>query len=390
MIQKWFDKIRFKNLPDKTDTNVLVVDSNGDMGINTSLGGDITAVTMTTDSGSGSAASVTAGNASFSILGSNGVGVTNLGATITAVAVPAEIDHDSLNNFDANEHFTQANITTVGTIDTGVWNGTSITTTYTDAKVTSIAAGDGIDVSSGTGDVTITAETASATNPGVVELATTDEADTGTDTDRAVTPEGLKSHVDLRFSYAYMTWSASAVSSVDGSDPEWVFPNTGKGIYEEDWNKDENIKTTSVGSTTYTVTRMSAVNGLVVPHDAKCMGFHAHGRNNDTSASFRAGLFHLEGSTTGTTNSSGVDYGNTGVTHEATLRWIATADQAEASGGTDGTSSTNYRGPCKLVSNVTAIDVSPGDVLLPAIMGPDASDEIFVTMTIILKVPLTT
>jgi len=231
---------------------------------------------------------------------------------------------------------------------------------------------------------------ATASAQGAVELATTGEADTGTDTVRAVTPAGLKSHVDARYSYAYMTWSASAVSSVDGSDPEWVFPNTGKGIYEEDWNKDEDIKATSTGTTTYTVTRMSAINGLVVPHTGVCVGFHAHGRNDDTSASFKAGLFHLEGSTTGTTNNGGVDYGNTGATHEATLRWIATADQAEASGGADGTASTNYRGPCKLVSNTDPLAVSPGDVLLPAIMGPDNSDEIFVTMTIILKIPLTT
>jgi len=67
--------------------------------------GDITAVTITTDSGGGSAASDTEGSADFSILGSNGVGVTNSGTTITATAVPGEIDHDSLNNFVAAEHY---------------------------------------------------------------------------------------------------------------------------------------------------------------------------------------------------------------------------------------------------------------------------------------------
>ena len=66
--------------------------------------GDITAVTITTDSGGGSAASDASGSADFSILGANGVGVTNSGTTITAVAVPGEIDHDSLQNFVANEH----------------------------------------------------------------------------------------------------------------------------------------------------------------------------------------------------------------------------------------------------------------------------------------------
>ena len=231
---------------------------------------------------------------------------------------------------------------------------------------------------------------ATASAVGAVELATTSEADTGTDTTRAVTPEGLKSHVDLRYAESFMTWSASGVSSMDGSDPEWIFPNTGKGIYEEDWNKDENITATSVGTTTYTVTRYSAVNGFVMPRAGYCLGFHAHGRNNNSDASFKAGLFHLEGSTTSATNNGGVDYGSTGNTNEATLRWIATADEAEASGGADGTSSHSFKGPCKLVSNTTAFAITPGDVLLPAIMGPDGSDEIFITMSIIIATPLTT
>ena len=42
----------------------------------------------------------------------------------------AQIDHDATTNFAANEHFTQANITTVGTIGTGTWQGTAINQTY--------------------------------------------------------------------------------------------------------------------------------------------------------------------------------------------------------------------------------------------------------------------
>ena len=66
--------------------------------------GTITGVSITTDSGSGSRASDNTGTADFSILGSSGVNVTNSGVTITATAVPSEIDHDSLNNFVAAEH----------------------------------------------------------------------------------------------------------------------------------------------------------------------------------------------------------------------------------------------------------------------------------------------
>ena len=96
--------------------------------------GDITGVSITTDSGSGSKAEDTGGSADFSILGSNGVGVTNSGTTITATAVPGEIDHDSLNNFVANEH-----------IDwTGASAGTIHATNYTNttySEATSSAEG---------------------------------------------------------------------------------------------------------------------------------------------------------------------------------------------------------------------------------------------------------
>ena len=256
----------------------------------------------------------------------------------------------------------QTQITSVGTIGTGQWRGDEVTASYMAAGTTDLK--------------------------GALELATEVEAIAGTDAVRAVTPEGLKSHVDTRYSYVYMTWSASGTSSMDGSDPEWVFPNTVKGIYEEDWTKDENIKATSVGATTYTTTRQSAVNALVIPHSGYCVGFHAHGRNNNSDATFKTGLFHYDGSTTSATNATGIDYGATGSTHESTLRWIATADEVEASGGADGTTAHNFKGPCKLVSNTDALAVTAGDVLMPAIMGPDGSDEIYITMTIILKIPI--
>ena len=61
----------------------------------------------------------------------------------TGAVVDGDIDHDSLANFASNEHYTQANITATGTIASGVWNGTSIGTAYTDAKVTSVSGSTG-------------------------------------------------------------------------------------------------------------------------------------------------------------------------------------------------------------------------------------------------------
>tara|TARA_R100001463_G_scaffold49583_8_gene99414 strand:+ start:916 stop:2649 length:1734 start_codon:yes stop_codon:yes gene_type:complete len=113
--------------------------------------------------------------------------------TVDAGGATAHLD------FAIDGHFSVAStgidIATDGTITNATWEGTAIATSHTAAKVTSIVAGDGIDVSGATGDVTVTAETASDSNPGVVELATTAEAVTGTDTARAVTPAGLKARV---------------------------------------------------------------------------------------------------------------------------------------------------------------------------------------------------
>jgi len=68
--------------------------------------------------------------------------VTSVSGSTGAVA-DGDIDHDQLSNFAANEHYTQANITATGTVASGVWQGTSISTTYTDAKVTSVAGSTG-------------------------------------------------------------------------------------------------------------------------------------------------------------------------------------------------------------------------------------------------------
>ena len=60
------------------------------------------------------------------------------------------------------------------------------------SETLTVAGGAGIDTSATGTTVTITGETASDSNAGIVELATTAETTTGTDTARAVTPDGLK------------------------------------------------------------------------------------------------------------------------------------------------------------------------------------------------------
>jgi hypothetical protein len=89
---------------------------------------------------------VTIGNGTASV--TTIAGTLTMGSTATInnsgviqVAAQTVIDHDQLANYAANEHFTQANITTVGTIGTGVWQGTAIATDYLKHKSTFELAG---------------------------------------------------------------------------------------------------------------------------------------------------------------------------------------------------------------------------------------------------------
>ena len=83
-----------------------------------------------------------------------------------------------------------ADITSVSLIsDSGTINQ------LTGAVGFTIEGDEGIDTSATGSTLTITGENASASNKGIVELATTAEAVTGTDTARAVTPAGLKARV---------------------------------------------------------------------------------------------------------------------------------------------------------------------------------------------------
>ena len=95
---------RFKNDVYLEDISTGTIASGGNLGLDSNnkivkaseATGDITGVSITTDSGSGSKAEDTAGSADFSILGSSGVGVTNSGTTITAAVSAAQTTITSL------------------------------------------------------------------------------------------------------------------------------------------------------------------------------------------------------------------------------------------------------------------------------------------------------
>ncbi len=90
----------------------------------------------TTDAGGGTDADLTL-DIDGDIVLDSATGIIKTGSTtfvnnsgVIQVATQGTIDHDSLANYAANEHFTQANIVATGTVASGTWEGTAIADTY--------------------------------------------------------------------------------------------------------------------------------------------------------------------------------------------------------------------------------------------------------------------
>jgi hypothetical protein len=84
------------------------------------------------------------GSANIDLPGVNTSGNQNTTGTAANITASSNTSLTSLSN-----------LATVGTITSGTWQGSSISTTYTDAKVTSVSAGTGISVNTTTGAVTV-------------------------------------------------------------------------------------------------------------------------------------------------------------------------------------------------------------------------------------------
>lgn len=286
---------RFRNDVYLEDISSGTIASGGNLGLdsnnkivkaNVPADGDIDRVRISTSSGN---AEVTSGNADFTLSGSTPIGVTNSGTTITIAANDASTSAKGVASFSSANFSVSSGSVTIksGGVDltdevTGV-----LPVANTAAKVTSIVAGDGIDVSGATGDVTVTAETATDSNPGVVELATTGEADTGTDTARAVTPAGLKSHVDARYHYQYISFSFSVSMTADS----WHTPSQ-HGIDNHSWTNTHKVGGTQVasdnppdvdGSTTISIDYLDQPSCIVIPKACKLVGFYGNSRLHSLS-----------------------------------------------------------------------------------------------------------
>ena len=82
-IVTWFrNDVYLENVTESAQDHVVGIDANGKLYKQDVSTGDITGVTIQTDSGSGSKATDTAGSADFILQGGEGINVTNSGTTI--------------------------------------------------------------------------------------------------------------------------------------------------------------------------------------------------------------------------------------------------------------------------------------------------------------------
>ena len=178
----FFERLFLKKLDNPgSDTDKFVVaDSEGKLGYRTGSeilsdidGGDITGVTIETDSGSGSKASDSTGRADFKLLGGEGMDVTNSTTTITVAGEDATVSNKGIASFATADFGVSSGAVSLGddvvkdvSTDSGAVTPSSHTVTF--------SGGEGIDTSGSGATVTIAGEDATTSNKGIASFNTND------------------------------------------------------------------------------------------------------------------------------------------------------------------------------------------------------------------------
>ena len=321
-------------------------------------------------------------------IGSTAASVTTVAGTLTMgstatinnsgviqVAAQTVIDHDQLANYAANEHFTQANITTVGTIGTGVWQGTAIAHAYigTDAIETDNIAD---------AQVTVAKLHADA-------IQTSGESFADNDTS-LMTSAAVDDKINTKYSTSYITFSAKSTSSY-GTNYVMIHAS---GISESTFSVNSGVDsagdfggvTTEEGGTgtdaTISIVSSNLEQQIPIPETCKLMGFFATtSTSTNTGAGYDTGvaIFHVP--------ESEVDWGGS---NNSTATLIHKSDSSRHSENTSH-SGTNRKKPQK-VSRMdgTVKDLAAGDILIPSIFGETSNQQIMATITLVIATPIKT
>ena len=309
------------------------------------------------------------------LLNSNVTTISGNAGTATALATERDLQVDlsstSADGFDGSGNATDigvkntlavgnggTGVTSLGSINISSFNNDSGFTANT-GDITGVTAGTNLTGGGDTGAVTINLADASTSFKGAVELATTGEADTGTDTTRAVTPAGLKSHVDARFTNQIFSFTFSDMNYVSDT---WTTPSQhGPTFYS--WNNRHGSGQTQSSShapsavqlsptaSTISVDYLDQGAGIVIPVASKFVGFYGNCRTNNTTPNTARPVFAIFRAPE-TANDNNVDI-------DATCIAFDSFDTATG----------NRKNRFMKLENFpsTPVDLAQGDILFPAI-----------------------
>ena len=324
----------------------LGLDSNNKIVKATEASGDITKVSYTGDLGKKSFPS---GDAEFYIVGGTGLTTAIVGDTL---AIMLDTTPKSAASINA--------LTGITGTDLGTFTGGTIS--------------DNVDVKTALQALeTKTEVVAAAGTSGTVELATTAEADIGTDTARAITPAGLKSHVDARYAYQYVMFFAGDVIKSN-----WITFGQ-SGLANHTWGTDTSDSGVTVGSSTMACDKNMQAAGFKIPFACKLVGFYGTGHRYGGNNAFAGGVFILDSPDYNSEAS-----GSTVDTLNATLRAYADAEQ-------DGSTGFNQK-LNKIVDTSRSFDCPAGAIIFPAFKDTAGVDSgsFRGSMTVVLATPIIT
>lgn len=165
----------------------------------------------------------------------SGISVTNADASVTVAADEANIDHDSLQNFDSAEHFTQSSITTTGTVTTGTWSADLASDTVDAIGEIASALRTGADTTLVTGT--------SGTSGNVMQWnADGDAVDSGTASSDIVTPSSTDTFTNKTFD---ANGTGNSLSNVEVADLASGAKSGGGSTLETEFSKSITIESPS-------------------------------------------------------------------------------------------------------------------------------------------------
>jgi len=202
-------------------------------------------------------------------------------------------------------------------------------------------------------------------------------------------PEAVKSYVDARYSYQYISFFGSVTASNNSNDgPNYIF-TSGNGISNHSWTKNNvgaklAITNDSIdldvdsNCSQLTISTYSGANQIVVPQTTEIVGFYATNRSGSN------GPYHV-GNAIFVIPESGVNWGDS----DTMTAYLKYRSITSAHSGTDENFSGGGVNTAKIMMchdmNRGTYELAAGSIIVPSIFCDTHSEVFASSMTIVLR-----